>query len=181
MAKLWEEHEAERAALRDEGTINLGKSINLINKPDHQRFWLPNRDYWYEMQLVKAPKGLVWRHRIVHNETLTVQEFLLQRKGIPDRIVTEWDIPAHHINTSRWNLASQQLAERRYPRPVKRDREGKKLKDPVLYDVVNVKDRKKGLMPKSVPFLHMAQQFKSVQVVKYPNDTFEIVEINGDA
>jgi hypothetical protein len=152
----------------------LGTPISLVNEPHHQRFWLPNRDYIYDMKLVDGPRGQVWRHHIVHNETLRVMEFVLQGK-----VLKYFDVDAHKQHTGRFNLYAQELASKRYPRPIQRDREGRKKREKVVYNVVNTDNRAKPLMEHTT-FLHQAQQFKAVLVIKYPGSVFEIVEITKE-
>lgn len=174
MAKLWEEFEDERAARRLDATKIIGKSISLVNEPEHQRFWLPNRDYIYDMRVVGTRRGRVWRHTIIHNETQRVIEFI-----VDGRVYAHFDVPLGHLQVGKLNLYAQELATRRYPRPYRRDGKGRKMKEAVLYTVVNVNDRKKGLMEATF-FLHQAQQFKAVQTWKYPGQTFEIYEIERE-
>lgn len=138
--------------------VNIGKPISLINTPTHQRWWLPDRNYWYEIQFV----GQYAVHRVQHNET--------------GRVCQEFKIKRSNPNYDRFSLYAQQLAEKKYPRPTLRDRDGKKKKEIVSYNVVNVKDMTKPLM-ENVYFLHLAQMFKGQQTVAHPGETFEIVII----
>jgi hypothetical protein len=174
MPKTWEEFERERDSARIDSTKVLGNSISLINTPEHQRFWLPDRDYIYDMRVVTVRGQKFWRHHIVHNPTQRVIEQVVGKE-----VWTYFDIPLGHPNLSRLNLYAQELATRKYPRPYKRNMKGHKMKEAILYNVVNVNDKAKGLM-ESTYWLHQAQQFKAVQTIKWPTQTFEIVEIEAN-
>lgn len=136
----------------------LGKPISLINTPTHQRWWLPNKDYWYEVRLI----GRYWKHRIVNNETQQEME--------------AYAFPADHGRLHELSLYAQGLAIKKYrkPPPMK----GKHLaRETVFYNVVNVKDMNRPLMSENNAFLHIAQTVKATLTIKYPKETFEIVEI----
>lgn len=142
-------------------TIILGKPISLINTPNHQRWWLPDRNYWYEIVI----SGKFAVHRVQHNET--------------GRVCQEFKIMLANKNYERFSLYAQKLAEKKYPRPTFRDIMGNKKKETVCYNVVNVKDMGKPLM-ENVYFLHLAQMVKGQLTVKHPGETFEIVEITKE-
>lgn len=134
--------------------LKLGTPISLINTRDHQRWWLPNRDYWYEVRIINK----IAYHRIVHNESLTEYE--------------KFHLPVYHPRYAEIAAYAQKLAEKNYPRPQRKEAE----KQNYVYNVVNVAENAKRLMPEDTAFLHLAQAYKAMQVVKHPDQTFEIME-----
>lgn len=151
----------------------LGRPISLINTPNHQRWWLPDRDYWYEIKINRARRVAI--HRIVHNETQRIVSFPLEGKRVVEQFTILLDHPRYHELT----LYAQELANKRFRRPDRRDWQGKKVKEKVFYNVVNVKEPQKALM-ENVAFLNLAQAFKATQTIRYPGETFEIVEITKE-
>lgn len=152
-------------------TAFLGRPISLINTPTHQRWWLPNRDYWHELKIINTANGRVARHRFMHNETQRIVAF-----EYAGRVVETIDIPLRNPRYHEITMYLHKLAEKKFRRPSPRTVEGSKKKTTLFYNVVNTAEPMKALM-ENVAFLHMAQQFKGVQVVKYPTETFEIVEL----
>jgi len=142
----------------------LGKPISLINTPEHQRYWLPNRDFLYDIRIVRDSYGKrVAIHKVINNVTQV-------------EVIQPVSIPLDHPRYAEISNYAQQLAEKKFPKRVLRDRTGKKLKDPIVYIVVDTAEPTRPLT-RETSFLHEAQAEKATRTIKYPGRVFEILEI----
>src|SRR5688572_8359029 len=106
---------------KNEEAVLPGRPILIMNTGNCTRWWLPNRDYWYELKITNGYAI----HRVVHNETQQQMERIIEVNGRPV-FVSAFKLPIGHPRYDEITLYAVELANKVFRRPPKAGKEKEK-------------------------------------------------------